>query len=190
MDAFPDLEEYDAIISNAGGCGSHLKHYKNRFDPDKEPELYKKAVLWDNKLKDIHEFLAEKGWRTPANSTCKKTFKLTYHESCHLCHGQKIRKQPREILATIPGLELIELPESDLCCGSAGIYNVLQPDESKRLLERKVDAIEGTGATVVATSNPGCHLQVQRGLEQRGLEIKMTQPVNLLAAAYREENGK
>ncbi len=93
---------------------------------------------------------------------------MTYHEACHLCHGQKITKQPRAVLKAIPGMELAELGESTWCCGSAGIYNITQPEMSAKLLKRKVDHIEKTGAEIVAAANPGCHLQIANGLRDAG----------------------
>ncbi|HEY1082333.1 MAG TPA: (Fe-S)-binding protein, partial [Prosthecobacter sp.] len=108
------------------------------------------------------------------------------HESCHLCHGQKVVSQPRQVLQAIPGLVVKELPESNWCCGSAGIYNITQPEQSAKLLKRKVENIGKTGVTVVATSNPGCHLQLANGL---GNPVRVTQPVTLLAKAYRAEEG-
>ncbi|MDF1814858.1 MAG: (Fe-S)-binding protein [Verrucomicrobiales bacterium] len=175
---FPGL---DAVITNAGGCGSHLKHFSSVIDADM-------ATQWDEKVKDIHEFLVETGYRIPEGSEAE-IHALTYHESCHLCHGQGIKSQPREILDSLPAWQREELPHSDTCCGSAGIYNVLQPEESARILDRKIESIEKTSATCVVTSNPGCHLQIQGGLQKHGLDISVTQPVSLLAEAYRIQSG-
>ena len=178
MSAF-DLDSLDAIITNAGGCGSHLKSYSHLL-PD-----HPMAKKWDAKVKDIHEWLAEIGLRAPT-SPCGVD-RVTYHESCHLCHGQKVTRQPRELLKAIPGLEVVELPESNWCCGSAGIYNITQPEQSQKLLERKAGHIRTTGCQHVATSNPGCHLQIQRGMND---EVQVTQPVLLLAAAYQRESRR
>lgn len=177
IDSF-DLDSLDAIITNAGGCGSHLKKYGHLLHDD--PAYAKKAEQWDAKVKDIHEWLVQIGFRKPASGCGIDT--VTYHESCHLCHGQKVVSQPRAILKAIPGLTLTELPESNWCCGSAGIYNITQPEQSAKLLERKVANIAKTKAVVVATSNPGCHLQLGNGL---GASCAVTQPVTLLAQAYR-----
>lgn len=174
-----DLDSLDAIITNAGGCGGHLKSYGHLLHDD--PVYASKAQLWDRKVKDIHEWLAVIGIRPPV-VTSLPAQTVTYHESCHLCHGQKITGPPRQVLKAVPGLELRELPESNWCCGSAGIYNITQPEQSQKLLERKVRHIQSTGASMVATSNPGCHLQLQNG----GCQV--TQPVSLLAAAYRAES--
>jgi glycolate oxidase iron-sulfur subunit len=112
---------------------------------------------------------------------------LTYHESCHLAHGQQITRQPRELLRTLPGARLVELPESSWCCGSAGIYNITQPEMAQALLDRKLEHIRATGASVVATANPGCLLQLLTGARQRGWPLRIAHPVSLLAEAYRAE---
>jgi len=172
----------DAVITNAAGCGSHLKNYGRLLRAD--PGYAKKAEEWDRKVKDIHEWLVEVGFRAPRSEIREK---VTYHEACHLCHGQKITKQPRQILRAIPGLELVELTESTWCCGSAGIYNITQPETAAALRERKVGHIQSTGAGTVATSNPGCHLQIATGLRFKKSNIRVAQPVTLLAQAYRKE---
>lgn len=184
LDMF-DLASLDAIITNAGGCGSHLKHYGHLLHDD--PVYAERAAEWDRKVKDIHEWLVEIGFRKP-QGTCGLD-EVTYHESCHLCHGQKITSQPRAVLASIPGLKCKELPESNWCCGSAGIYNITQPEQSAKLLQRKLGNIAQTGAPAVATSNPGCHLQLVFGLKTAHAPVcqTVTQPVSLLAAAYRAE---
>jgi len=184
LDMF-DVESFDAIITNAGGCGSHLKNYGHLLHSD--PVYAQRARLWAAKVKDIHEWLVETGFRTPT-SPCSLS-DVTYHESCHLCHGQKVVNQPRAILNAIPGLRVVELPESNWCCGSAGIYNITQPEQSAKLLSRKLDNIAQTKVCAVATSNPGCHLQIAFGLRQRVESAcgKVTQPVSLLAEAYRNE---
>ncbi len=178
IDSF-DLDSLDAIITNAGGCGGHLKQYGHLLHDD--PAYAARARQWDTKVKDIHEWLVHIGIHPPACGAPGVT-EVTYHESCHLCHGQKVTAQPRQVLRAVPGLVLKELPESNWCCGSAGIYNITQPEQSQKLLKRKLRHIASTGAPVVATSNPGCHLQLQNG----GCQV--TQPVSLLAAAYRAES--
>ncbi len=180
IDSF-DLDSLDAVITNAGGCGSHLKTYGHLLHDD--PLYAAKAIIWDRKVKDIHEWLVQSGFRKPTASA--GVSEVTYHESCHLCHGQKVVSQPRQVLSSIPGLVLKELPESNWCCGSAGIYNITQPEQSRKLLDRKVGHIISTKSSIVATSNPGCHLQLVNGLRASGHEV--TQPVTLLARAYRAE---
>jgi glycolate oxidase iron-sulfur subunit len=114
---------------------------------------------------------------------------VTYHESCHLVHGQKITAQPRRLLRLIPNIKLMELQESNWCCGSAGIYNLIQPDMANALLERKLTHIDSTGARIVATGNPGCLLQLVNGARQRGIQVRVAHPITLLAEAYRYESG-
>jgi len=184
IDLFPPAE-FDAIISNAGGCGSHLRHYSALLADD--PQYGKLAALWDARLRDIHEWLVEIGFRAPRAAPAAQTIRLTYHESCHLTHGQKIFRQPRQILQSLPGVEFVELPESNWCCGSAGIYNITQPEMAGKLQERKIGHIGSTACDHVATSNPGCHLQLITGLYGAGSAVQVTQPVSLLAAAYRNE---
>ena len=174
-------EHFDAIISNAGGCGSHLRHYGHLLEND--PTYASRAKLWDTKLKDIHEFLTEIKLRPPTAQPFPETTKVTYHDSCHLTHGQKVTLQPREIIALIPGIERIELPEANWCCGSAGVYSITQPAQSQLLLDRKVKHIQSTGATILLTANPGCHLQIQSALPN----LKIMHPVSLLARAYQNE---
>lgn len=185
------VEELDAVITNAGGCGSHLKHYGKLLADD--PDYAGRAREWDRKCRDIHEWLVEIG-PTPIPATVGDKAEggdrtVTYHHSCHLCHGQKVRTQPLDLLRMIPGLRLVPLPESDWCCGSAGIYNITQPGQAAKLLERKVGAIETTGAPVVATANPGCHLQIQNGLKAAGSAAGVRHPMTLLAEAYRRSRN-
>ena len=183
------FEELDAIISNAAGCGSHLKHYDQLLADD--PRYAERAKIWSRKLKDIHEWLVEIGITAPSMSgsdqpsTTSHQPTVTYHEACHLCHGQKITRAPREVLKLIPGLRLVELPESMWCCGSAGIYNITQPEMSRTLLRRKLKHIAETGATMVATANPGCSVQLEAGAREYGPTVKVVHPVTLLARAYR-----
>jgi len=185
LDAF-DLEGLDAIITNAAGCGSHLRNYDHLLHDD--PEYAERAKLWSVKLKDIHEWLCEIGIRTPTSTPVPQT--VTYHEACHLCHGQKITRQPREVLKVIPGLILTELAESTWCCGSAGIYNITQPEMAAKLQKRKMGHIAETKAPLVATANPGCHLQLESGAKKFFLDVSVQHPVSLLAAAYRAEEGQ
>jgi glycolate oxidase iron-sulfur subunit len=110
---------------------------------------------------------------------------VTYHESCHLAHGQKITAQPRQLLRLIPNLQLVELPESLWCCGSAGIYNIVQPEMANQLLDRKLKHIQSTGASIVANGNPGCLLQLINGAKLKALNLRVVHPITLLAEAYR-----
>ena len=180
IDSLP-LGKLDAVISNAGGCGSHLRHYGRLLADD--PQYAERALEWDGKVRDIHEWLMHIGLTAPKHPVPERS--VTYHESCHLCHGQGITLQPREILRAIPGLTLIELKDANVCCGSAGVYSITQPEASDALLREKVAQLVQTGADVVATANPGCDLQLQRGLKDAGSGMRVTAPVSLLAEAYR-----
>lgn len=180
IDSF-DLESIDSIITNAAGCGSHLKHYTHLLRDD--PDYAEKARLWDSKARDISEWLVEIGFRVP-EPNAEKEVRTTYHEACHLCHGQNISAQPREILNAIPGLNMVELKDATNCCGSAGVYNITQPEQAAKLQKEKAACIAETGADVVVTANPGCHLQIQNGV---GPDVRVEHPISLLARAYRSE---
>ena len=177
-------DSVDAVITNAAGCGSHLKHYATLLEDD--PDYRERARQWDAKVKDIHEWLDAIGFRPPACPSAPVQ-RVTYHEACHLCHGQGIRKAPRRILESIPDLELVELAESDWCCGSAGIYNIVQPEMANQLLDRKLDHVRATGAATVASGNPGCLLHLQNGMRRTGMDLRLVHPVSLLVEAYRRE---
>lgn len=179
--------EFDAIISNAGGCGSHLRAYGHLLHDD--AEYAERAAEWSKKLRDIHEYLVEIGFRRPRATDCSGNV-VTYHESCHLCHGQKISTQPRAILRAIPGVELRECAEANWCCGSAGIYSITQPESAASLQHRKVGHVLATGASIVATANPGCHLQIENGLKATAGDGApcVIHPVVLLANAYANES--
>lgn len=175
------LDQVDAIISNAGGCGSHLKNYAHLLHDD--PEYRERALTWSSKLKDIHEWLVEIGIHSLIMP--EVLMSVAYHESCHLCHGQKINRQPQRVIESIPGAKLIGFPESDWCCGSAGIYNITQPEMSRRLLDRKINHLRNTKATVVASANPGCMIQLEIGLCHVGHRMRVAHPVTLYAEALR-----
>lgn len=182
LDAFC-LDELDAVITNSGGCGSHMKHYDRLLGDD--PEYAERARIWSDKVRDIHEFLVAIGHRTPEGEGIYKT--VAYHDSCHLAHGQKITTAPRQVLDTIPGIERRELHEADWCCGSAGVYNITQPEMSMQLQERKMNNIQKTGADVVAAANPGCIIQLVHGAKRCGVDVEVKHPISLLAEAYRRE---
>jgi glycolate oxidase iron-sulfur subunit len=170
----------DAIIVNAAGCGAMLKDYAHILPST----LHDEAAQFVSKVKDISEFLMALGPIAPRGSV---PLKVTYHDACHLCHGQQIRSQPRALLAMIPGLELVPLEETEICCGAAGTYNLAQPEMSERLGRRKMDHIEATGAKVVATGNVGCILQIARKVKERGKDIDVVHPIDLLDRAYRRQ---
>jgi glycolate oxidase iron-sulfur subunit len=184
IELFPP-DRYDAIITNAGGCGSHLRHYGRLLADD--PSFAGRAAQWDAKLRDVHEWLVQINCRPPLATPGDTLQRGTYHDSCHLVHGQRVAAQPRALLRLLPGFEWVELPESPWCCGSAGVYNITQPAQSAALLDRKIGHILSTGAKILATANPGCHLQLVRGLAEAGHALEMVHPVTLLARAYRGE---
>jgi len=170
--------QVDAIIVNAAGCGAMLKDYAHILPADSHDE----AARFVAKVKDISEFLMALGPILPRTAV---PLRVTYHDACHLCHGQQIRSQPRALLAMIPGLEVVPLEESEICCGAAGTYNLTQPEMSERLGRRKMDHIEATGSQMVVTGNVGCILQIARQIKDRGRPIEVAHPVDLLDRAYR-----
>ena len=131
IELFPP-EQYDAIISNAGGCGSHLRRFGVLLDDD--DRYADRAHAWDRKVRDIHEWLAEIGWRAPTAAPLPEPVAVTYHDSCHLTHAQRVTSQPRSIMRSLPGVSLVELNESSWCCGAAGVYAVTQPAQADELL--------------------------------------------------------
>ncbi len=170
----------DVIVVNAAGCGSVMKEYWELLHTD--PVYAERADAFSKKVRDISQLLAQ----VPLNGhlqALKRT--VTYHDACHLAHGQKVRQEPRTILKAIPGLQFVELKESDFCCGSAGIYNLLYPDLARQFLDRKIERIKESGAEVVVSGNPGCSLQIEKGLRERGLSIRVLHPVELLDWSYR-----
>jgi glycolate oxidase iron-sulfur subunit len=178
-------DRYDAIITNAGGCGSHLRHYGRLLEDD--PTYRDVAKAWDRKVRDISEWLVQIGVRPPRTGPFDEAVTVTYHDSCHLAHGQKVTTQPRSLLRALPGITLVDLPEANWCCGSAGVYAITQPDQADALLRRKVGNVTRTGAAIVATANPGCQLQMARGLSDAESGITVMHPVSLLAKSYKRE---
>jgi glycolate oxidase iron-sulfur subunit len=175
----------DAVIINAAGCGHTLKEYGHLLAED--PEYQDKAVLFANKVKDVQEFLSEIGLTTPLSPLAKEPLPVVYQDACHLLHGQKISFQPRQLLRQIPGIELREPLDAALCCGSAGVYNMLQPEVADELGTQKVANLLGTGATVIASPNPGCSLQIDKHLRQQGKKALVKHPLELLDLAIKGE---
>ena len=171
----------DAIIVNAAGCGSTMKEYGHLLHDD--PAWAERAKAFAAKVRDVSEFLAGIELNTrdlrPVNAT------VTYQEPCHLAHAQRISAQPRALLRAIPGLILKEMHESSLCCGSAGIYNITEPEMAAQLGNRKLDNAMATKADILITANPGCHLQLAGGLRRRGSSIRIRHIVEMLDEAYR-----
>ena len=170
---------YDAIVTNAAGCGSTLKEYGELLADD--PQYSAKAHAFASQMRDVTEFLAGielNREMTPVNAV------ITYQDSCHLAHGQRVRTAPRSLLRAIPGVEFREMRGADICCGSAGIYNVVQNDMSMQVLASKMKQVNATGASIVATANPGCMLQIEAGVRMHGKGQKAMHVVELLDRAY------
>ena len=168
----------DAIIVNVAGCGSTLKDYGHLLEKTPQAEEGRKFTA---KLKDINEFLAELG---PVKPKHPLNLRATYHDACHLCHAQKIRTQPRQLLEMIPGLELVPLVESEICCGAAGSYNLTQPEMAERLGQRKALQIRATKPEAVFTANAGCLLQIAKYLRSTDPTVWVAHPVEALYASY------
>lgn len=187
IDAF---EHYDLIINNAGGCGATLKdEYEDLFRDD--PAYAEKARRFARKIKDINEFLLDNLREAPAGVV---KVRVTYSDSCHLRHAQKIARQPRALLRLIPGLELVELRQPDRCCGSAGVYNIVHSETADQVLDAKMADIAATGAEIVVASNTGCHMQLLAGVRRAGLnangrKVRVMHVVELLDMSYRGADG-
>jgi glycolate oxidase iron-sulfur subunit len=186
IEAFERLEEktpLNAIIVNAAGCGAALKEYGHLLRDDSQ--FAKRAADFSAKVKDITEFLGELEQRGELNREMRPLhLTVTYQEACHLVHAQRITEQPRRLLHAVPGLRLVEMDESALCCGSAGIYNITQPEMSRRLLTRKMRHALATEAAVIVSTNPGCILQLQAGVRAAGAPVRVAHLVDVLDAAY------
>jgi glycolate oxidase iron-sulfur subunit len=183
IDAF-EAARADAVIVNTSGCGAHMKAYGHLLADDRA--YAERARRFAASVRDLAEFLAQEPLRGPLSPVA---LTCTYHDPCHVVHGQKIKSEPRTLLAQIPGLRLVELTESDWCCGSAGIYNLTEPEMATRLLHRKVSHVLATGAEAVVTANPGCILQIQAGLGAHGTSISVLHLVEILDRAYGGTEG-
>ncbi len=171
-------ENFDAVITNAAGCGSTLKEYSHLF-PGGHP-AHDRAEAFRAKMRDVTEFVAEIGWVARLGTV---PLRVTYQDSCHLVHGQKVREAPRKLIRAVPGVELVEMPLADQCCGSAGVYNVMQPEASMALLKEKMEFARSTGAQAIVTANPGCILQLRAGAEMYGTGQEVLHVVELLDRA-------
>lgn len=169
----------EPIVVTAAGCGSTLKEYGHLLKDD--PEYASRAEAFSRRVKDVTEFLASSPIAQPPRAVERV---VTYQEACHLAHAQRITAQPRKLLNSVPGLKLIEMRESSLCCGSAGIYNLLRPEMAKQLGDRKAVNTIATHADEVVTANPGCLLQLRQSLKRNGSEMRVTHIVDLLDEAY------
>ncbi|MDZ4688323.1 MAG: heterodisulfide reductase-related iron-sulfur binding cluster [Planctomycetaceae bacterium] len=181
--AFP-LDDLDAVIINVAGCGSMLKDYGHMAHEvaAEDDDLQKACDRFAGKVRDVSEFLAGLGTIPPQGEV---PLTATYHDACHLCHAQKIRDQPRHLLSLVPGLKLVPLAESEICCGAAGSYNLTEGDMADRLAIRKISHIRDSGANVVISGNAGCTLQMQAALRDAGLDIPVVHPMEILDWSYR-----
>jgi glycolate oxidase iron-sulfur subunit len=170
-----EREDVHTVIVNAAGCGSAMKGYGELLAGD--PKWAARAAAFSEKVRDVNEYLAELG---PRAARRELNATVAYHDACHLAHAQRVRQQPRDLLCSIPGIKLVEIPNGDQCCGSAGTYNLFEPESAREIGERKVDNVLLTGAQIVASPNPGCTLQVQSLLKERGSDIRVLHPVEIL----------
>jgi glycolate oxidase iron-sulfur subunit len=176
------FEDSDTVIVNAAGCGCALKEYPELFRDD--PEWHEKAVKFAAKVEDISKYLYDTGYEKPKAEI--KT-RITYHDACHLAHGQGIRKEPRDLLLDIPGVEMVHMPNADRCCGSAGIYNLTNPEMSLAVLESKMENVPDD-VEMISMGNPGCMLQMALGVKKVGRNQKVVHTVQLLDWAYQKED--
>ena len=174
-----DRAQVEAVVVNAAGCGSNMKEYDLQLRQD--PTSRATGEAFSRRVRDATEFLDGLGLRPPPRAI---RLRVTYQDPCHLLHGQRISRPPRNLLRAIPGLELVELAESDWCCGSAGVYNLTHPEIAEEALGWKVDRILESGAQVVATANPGCIVQIAMGLQRAGSRIPVVHVLDLLGWAY------
>jgi len=158
--------DFDALVVDSAGCGAHLKDFY--------PEL-------KGRVKDLTEWLAEVGMPAPRRDV---KVRVTYQDACHLAHAQRIKKQPRELIRSLPGVEWVEMRHAEICCGAAGLYSTLEPDMSKRILEEKVVDVLATKADVLAVANPGCQMQIESGLRAKGSTMKVEHVSETLLRAY------
>ena len=158
------------VIVNSAGCGSTMKEYEDK--------------QFASRVRDASEFLAAEGLAEELSKSAGITQPVTYHDACHLAHGQSIWEAPRNLIRAIPGVQFVELPEADTCCGSAGIYNVVQPEIARKLVERKYANIALTGASIVATGNPGCHAWIAQAAQEHGQHVQVFHTMELLEASF------
>lgn len=182
IDLFLSIDA-DAIVTDCAGCGAALKDYEELLDG---VEDHARLNAFKAKVRDVSEFLAEVGLRTEGLLAVNK--RVTYHEPCHLCHAQNISRQPRDLIKAIPGVEFVEMNEADWCCGSAATFGLKFTEESRQILERKLDNVAATGADILVTANPGCHLQLAWGMKEAGLPQPVLHVMELLGKAMPEND--
>jgi glycolate oxidase iron-sulfur subunit len=179
------FESHEHVVVNAAGCGSAMKDYGHLLRDD--AEWRERAVAFSERVRDVTEFLAE---HEPAAPRSEVRMRVAYHDACHLAHAQGVRSQPRELLRGIPGLELVDPPDWETCCGSAGIYNLVQPEAAAELGRRKARNLLDTGAEAVAAANPGCAIQIAAHSERLGHRIPVLHPMELLHRSIQgDSNG-
>ncbi|MEM0980427.1 MAG: heterodisulfide reductase-related iron-sulfur binding cluster [Cyanobacteria bacterium P01_H01_bin.58] len=184
IDAFADTG-VDYIIINAAGCGHTLKEYGHILQDD--AEYRDRAHAFSAQVRDVQEFLGEAGLTAQLHPLTEGTLSLVYQDACHLLHGQKISLQPRQLLKQIPNVQVREPLDAALCCGSAGVYNMLQPEVAEELGQMKAQNLVNTGAQLIASSNPGCSLQIQQHLQRQGQTLPLRHPMELLDLSIRGE---
>jgi glycolate oxidase iron-sulfur subunit len=175
-----EAADVDAVVVNAAGCGSAMKDYGRLLADD--PEWAERAAAFSAKCRDVAEFLSELG---PVANRHPVPAVAAYHDACHLGHAQGIRAQPRALLAAVPCLEIREIVDPDICCGSAGIYNLVMPDPARELGDRKATNVLATGADLLVTANPGCLMQVDAAMRRAGHRIALAHTVEVLDASIR-----
>jgi glycolate oxidase iron-sulfur subunit len=180
IEAFENVEK---VIVNAAGCGCMMKEYAELFRD--EPEWKERAKEFEEKVVDISKYLHDTGYEKP---TAMMNMRITYHDACHLAHGQGVRKEPREILLDIPGVEMVQMPNADRCCGSAGIYNITNPEMADAVLKSKMENVP-EDVEMISMGNPGCMMQMALGVQKYGRNQKIVHTVQLLDWAYQKEEG-
>ena len=170
----------DWLVVNAAGCGALMKDYGHLLADD--PDFAARAAAFDARVRDVSELLAAAPLQGPLQPV---PLRVAYDDPCHLSHGQRIRRQPRDLLRQVPGLELLEVPESDWCCGSAGTFNLFHPETADSLLDRKMAHLAAVRPDVVVSGNPGCLLQLRQGAARHGLTADILHPIEMLDRAYR-----
>ena len=179
-----DTAPVDTIVINAAGCGSTLKEYGELLA--NEPRYAERARAFSAKVRDVNEFLVT---LEPQAERGRIEQRVAYHDACHLAHAQRVREAPRMLLQSIPGLELLEIPQGEMCCGSAGMYNLFAPASAHEIGERKADNVAGVAPDILASANPGCTIQIQSILRERGVSLPAAHPIELLDRAIRASSS-
>jgi glycolate oxidase iron-sulfur subunit len=173
------FEDFDVVVTNAAGCGSAMKDYAHALR--QEPGWAERAEAFSAKVRDITELLSEHEPRSQRHPVGLD--RVAYHDACHLAHAQGVRAQPRALLRAIPGLEVVDPAGWELCCGSAGVYNLLKPEPARALALRKLENLRATGAEVVVAANPGCALQIASAATEQGVHLRILHPIEVLSAS-------